>query len=643
MLQIFANNTELNLTEDIFINLIIENPFVTEGRVPVPYSFSFELEPTQLNLQMFNYPQRLAAFSRNGDIQRSVDCVIKFQGLKIAIGKLILTKFENTLTVNFSGLDFNDQLKTNLSETNFGRHQFQGDYGTVDYNKSTNYAFNYKNWASSSAFNANGPYVIAPVAKKVLEEYRWTIPTRGSVSFNTRVPASTNVAYKLRDRESILREWYYNCFNPPSKNFFFPGGASSGAHADVLPQFRIYYLLECILGNSLTNNPFRENIDLINVVLPSYQLKYVGNTGFNVPRVSSWASAPLVSNRSGHLPNGVPELKFADFMPDVAANDFVKEILGLFCFSIYFRSGQFQIRSNTDILKSAVKSDWSSKLSGALSVQFSKGQFYDYGYNDEVLIYEGPTTSFTTVSTIQEMINRSYTLSPEFNDYSESFYVSSTRQYFEKYVYKDSFRMVVGNSGRDPIYGDETEIISSYTFLGYNLSKSVLESDKSKFDAKSNIKLTYLAPVPCLDNLIPSKTNKQMLVLPVHESTTTDPYSRESSLELMMYLGPKAVVSDGSASNNQYPFLSSTGSDNVSFFWEGQNGLLEKFHKDFKSWIEKDKVRLSGKILLSSIDLHNLDVTEKININGRNFFIEKISLSITYNQLLLADVDFIEV
>lgn len=646
MLQIYANTIELQLTEEITINLVIENPFVTEGRVPVPYSFSFDLPPTRLNLEVFNYPQRLAAYKRDGDLQRSVDCKIVFNGLAIASGKLILTKFEKMLTVNFSGLDFNDQLKANLYEINYGKKEFEGEYTSVDYNKSTNYAYNYKNWAASNAFNSDGDFVIAPIAKKVTEEYRWTQPTRGDVSFNSRPNNNnynTNIGYRLRAREPLLRNWYYNCFNPLSKSFFFTGGFSSGAHADILPQFRVCALLEYIIGRSLKSNPFRDNPILKNLVIPSYQLKYVGNTGFNVPITAQYKSAPLLSNTNGYLPVGKPQITFADLMPDVAANDFVKEILGLFCYSIFYKSGQFEIKSNTDILKSAVKSDWSNKVDGTLSVQFVKGQFYDYGYNEDVPIYEGTTTSFTTVNSLEEMINKSYSLSSEFQDYAERFYISSTRQYFEKYVYKDSFRMVVGASGRDPIYGDETEIITSYTFLGYNLSKSIQDSDKSKFNAKSNIKLSYLAPVPWIDNLNESKANTYMHVLPVHEPNTENPLSRESSFELMMYLGARNVASATPAPNNQYPFLSPLGSNEVSFFWDGNNGLLENYHKDFKSWIEKDKIKLSGRFLLSSIDLHNLDITEKIHINGRNFFIEKINISISFNRLSLADVDLIEV
>src|SRR5690606_27976554 len=109
MLQIISNGTALDLPTDIAINMTMENPFMLEDRVPTPYSLTFELPPTPQNLQIFGYPDRIGSYTSSNNYNRSIEVVIRFNGLLIATGALILTEYDRTLKVNFSGVDFNSK------------------------------------------------------------------------------------------------------------------------------------------------------------------------------------------------------------------------------------------------------------------------------------------------------------------------------------------------------------------------------------------------------------------------------------------------------------------------------------------------------------------------------------------------------
>lgn len=62
----------------------------------------------------------------------------------------------------------------------------------------------------------------------------------------------------------------------------------------------------------------------------------------------------------------------------------------------------------------------------------------------------------------------------------------------------------------------------------------------------------------------------------------------------------------------------------------------------FKSWIEKDKIKFSGSFLLSAIDIRDMDITEKVHVDGRNFFIEKLQFTIYNDHISPVMTDLIE-
>src|SRR5690606_35358876 len=149
--------------------MTMENPFMLEDRVPTPYSLTFELPPTPRNLQLFGYPDRIGSYTSGNSYNRSIEVVIRFNGLLIATGALILTEYDRTLKVNFSGVDFNSKLKDKMFEVPMDTIQIGGTYNVAEWDNSANYANKYRQWAKTNRYDdisgSDPRFVIAPIIR----------------------------------------------------------------------------------------------------------------------------------------------------------------------------------------------------------------------------------------------------------------------------------------------------------------------------------------------------------------------------------------------------------------------------------------------------------------------------------------------
>src|SRR5690606_6089660 len=367
MLEIIHNGKALNLPPDIQISLTIENPLLKEDRIPTPYSLSFELPATRHNLEQFGWPDRIGSYKQSNYV-RTIPIEIRFHSVMISRGHLKLTSYLDSLKVTFSGIDYIDGLRNKLFEIDFGQQEFQGSYsGSIDYGNSSNFAYWYKQWADSALGNAREDFVLAPIA--ILDE---------AMPFSLFEDASyqwRNASSEFSRFRSVYRHQdsaFFNLYNPRTSSHIIKREQSENykvgvSHANVFPLFRVGYILKTVLGSVLDNNVFLDG-DLRNLVMPTF---YYGKW---TERLESQAtdntfnnrqSPPMVENprsawNAGYP--GRPYIEYKNYMPDIAANDFIKSMLNMFCMSLFPYKGKLQIRSNNDVLNNAVAADWSSKL-----------------------------------------------------------------------------------------------------------------------------------------------------------------------------------------------------------------------------------------------------------------------------------------
>lgn len=621
MLQIISNGTALDLPTDISINLTIENPFMVEDRVPTPHSLTFELPPTANNLQLFGFPNRHAGYTNLGT-PRSIPCSIMFQGLNIAKGALVLQSFDEAIKVNFSGVDFNTTLKSKMFDLPLDTVTLTGTYSNIQWTTPGNYANRYREWAKSKAYGSDDRFILAPIGRKRDTPFSWWGRKTSGSGTNLRVVVANQ-----------LQNISYNSFNPTTQEFFFTDGTNN-AHAPMLPQLRIGYLFDYIMPH-LPENPFKSG-DFYNIVVPTYWHPNIRFVGVNAPLIENLSPPAYI------FPDGTPYIRLGNFLPNVDANVFIKEILKLFCYTLYYKRDEFRIASNSDILQQPCDTDWTEKMMGAATLLETQGKFYEYGYSDERPVFDENETP-VTVDTINDMIAYPYTMVD--GSYEDLFYIEETKQYFLKRCYLKPYK---DSSGID-----KNETIEDFELQGYRIeSIAEDEENRDKFSVKSDIKQMDVYPTVFFDSLNNLMTSiKYQYALPVHEpgsdtqaqNLRTKIIKRETNFNLLMYSGPREVGSSVGGVFYDYPYLSPYGNENLSFEWDGPNGLLEKFHNPFKAWVEKPKLKLSAQMLLNALDYHQLDITEKIHIDGRNYFIEKIQFTIRPNKIEPAQIDFVDV
>jgi len=618
MLEVKVKKINVDLPSDVSIAMTIENPMLTEDRLPIPYGLAWDLPMTPKNLWIFDYPNRLGAHKGDNKF-RSYPCQIYFQGILIQDGTVNLVGCENTIKINFKGVDFNENLDVAMFSKDVGEVQFAGNT-VFDFEDSQSYLNSYKNWATGLAYNVNPNYIAAPIhVRTTNNEYRYFQDEIRS--YYDRITGLTYRSSLTNPPVLELQRQYLNCFNPSSQNFLFKDSSNSDqAHGIIYPVFRMKYLIDKLIGSNLIESPF-ETTALRDILIPTFYLKNLFVT-WNKPR-------PITSSPLGETP---AFLKLSDCLPDINANKFLQMILNLFCLTLVAHKGKFIVKENKEVFAGPVKTNWSSKLQGVLNKSKQDAQYYDYGFEDPKYFSEEGAT-FTEVATHTEMQEKEFELHGNDDSYSETFLITSTQEIFIKSAYYQYY--IVQNV-------EGYELVIGYDFKGYKKPKAKPESGKrNKFNAKSDIKQLYLSPAIYWNSLNDDPLEKKFWLVPKWDPDNIQNIDtrniRPTNLSLLVYAGQRTVGS------KNYPFLSPYGNENISLAWDGPDGLIAKYHKDFKDWIEKPRLKGSGVFLLTALELNKLSITDKVHVDGRNFYIEKLQYTIRRDRIDPVVADLIEV
>ena len=614
MLEIVVNNVYVDLPEDISVAITVENPMFTEDKLPLPFSYSFELPPTPKNLKVFKHINRLGAH-KGDSLFQSYRCQIYFQSIMIHDGSINCDSAQNFIKVSFKGVDFNENLKKALFTKDLGTANFPGD-SSPGYNVSSSYYYSYRQWATAHAYNTANDYIFAPIAVKTKEDEfgYYSEEVRGYADPRDGKMYYSNV---INQPYWMIRDMYLNSYNANNQSFYYPGGLE-GYHALMYPQFRIGYIINQLIGSALISSPFDLGV-LRDVLLPTFYL----------PKVGNWSMyGPWISSDYGAVP---AYLKLQDVMPDIDANKFLQMIFNVFCMTLLAEKGKFQIVQNKDILTRAVKHNWSDKLMYQVDISSDSGKYYDYGFNDRKSFTDN--VSYQTVDTLEEMHAEPFGLVNHEDLYEKLFYITSTEQYIMK---KGYWRRVLTENV------ESWELIVAYEFKGFEPVKKPDVGDRDKYNARTDITQLYLVPSIYFPDTELHPDAKKYWIVPKWDPDQGDGNTilsrnvRSSALSLLLYAGTKQV--DG----KNYPFLSPYENANLSLNWEGTKGLLNQFHKEFKAWNEKSKVRLNGTFLLSALELNKLSIIDKVHFQGRNFYIEKLQYSIRRDRIDPVVADLIE-
>lgn len=603
MLEIIVDTKyTLHLPEDIDINFIEENPLFLNDRIPAPYSLSFEVPATPGNLMAFGFPNRVTSKT----VKKVLPVEIRHTGLILGRGDILLLEVTDVLKIQFSGSRSLVNLKARLDKIDISEHtygQFKHDPALLDYESTITEL--YSQTLFTIAHTAN-PFVIAPVRKVGAE---W---------------------WGREEREGVINsiKQYINFFNPATENFYLQGIFQRKFRTPILPYPYVYKIIDAVFGEYLENNPFSEG-DLAKLVVVSMNHKFYAIEHLMAYYYSGGPDRPFPAffplldnydeNESGNV-DIIIRMKY--FMQQYFFNSFLKELLKVFCMVAY-PGPVFKIEFTNDVMNRTIQVLWDHKLAGDPVITYEEGKEYVFKYsNVESSDDDEPVLSYPNVKAI-----------------FDAAFVNTDD---EQNIYKDESTGAKFTINRT-LKGLDSLVILTSQIKHSPLASTETTTEKQKFEMISEVRPAGMnihdywekdfhttPPIPRKYWFVPQVTNNGF----------------EAPPHIMFWGGfINTLENDGHA----YPSLMAHHTDhygvkrlNTSLHPEGKDGLIEKFHGKLKEWYAKDKMKVKGLFRLSVFDMYKLDIRDKVSFQGRLFYIQKLSYTLTNTSISLVDADLIE-
>lgn len=585
MLQIYVDDRPIDLSDDISIDLVFENPLFSSDRIPATYSLSYDLPLTPRNRQVFGNPDRVAAA---GDRFRERPARILFAGIEIASGVQTIEEISDVITVNFSGSVLPDFINRKLYNAPLGEVVLS--YYTSG-NDSTSIAqTNYDGRLRGNLRDPDSPYVACPLAVKESGETAERDPNNPHDQYLTTRKSFVN----LTDRSG---EGYLH--------YLTSGG---GYLLKILPAVKVWYLFDKIFGDRLERNVFKEGewakLCLQTLWHPDYKLTD------NLP---PWRSV----NEDGI---NKKILRWADFMPDVTVADFVVEMLKLPGCTMYLRGDRFSVEYNDDILKREVYHDL--KLEDGYTISREAGQRYLLSYSDSESLEQTDVEIREAANVVEGM-----------KVMDGSVYVSAFRSRYPPQVLQADGESV-----------PHLTVVKAY--------RPEEEAEESDVEEPATYDMTIQAQVVRCnvrrwwyeDADLEGSTLERFYIPEIERIES----KRPDTILLGLYQGLQRHIRY-MGEGFPYPYLSATNYNaygerlgDLSLEIDTLSGLAQR-HTAFKSWIERDKVVVTGQVLFTALELHDLDLRDKFTFHGRRFFIRTMNVSLKKNRIEPTEVEFVEV
>lgn len=588
MIRIVANGVAMDLPSDLRIQLTIENPIFSTDRIPVAYTTNIDFPATQTNLKVFGFQDKL--FIRPAAVK--IPATLYVDELRIVDGMLCFDSFEDRMIrASFVGAQIEDFLSKDLSSVTMQQWLF----GPLTNDEKLRYASLLESSAQGNEVFACGPVAITAYPN-IAGDYLNDLYTDGSYY---REVAIGNPA---TDHRIDFYGYQY-------------------------PAVRLPYIIRQLLSDNVQIDGI--NLDELNDIVLITSSKIGGD--------------PSTYQDTGGLVkvSDSPEqysFPLSASMPKIQSGDLLKDLMKMFCLSIYVDNGQYAIRPNMNIINGGDFDDWSKNISEDYAISVEKGKSYQYGYSN----IEGVSLPMDSVIEVENIWN----MMTDVGDFKETTY----------------FKIIAGGdiylrSGFERI-GDDGKTYQEYQFemiLPGGMEDNQ-EDDEETYDSmvKMSLSRSVMGILTRKDNT--GGTGRRWInTLYVNESNTGE---RSSQLHIGIFIGRQAMLVQDTPFGNpenswttrgSYPAIVTSPYDmfgnkyaNVNLYWGGTGGLFNLYHRQFAEWIRTDRVLFRTTVNLSVIDLKNLQLFRKKLIDGKKFLIRQIDVEIGHDGVLPADVQFVE-
>tara|TARA_R110002020_G_scaffold475112_1_gene708647 strand:+ start:31983 stop:34184 length:2202 start_codon:yes stop_codon:yes gene_type:complete len=609
--------TQVDLPSDFNCELVIENPLFIQDRIPVAYTTSAAFPLTPSNKRLMDEPDRVNKIK--GDRVWEYDGAIMGYGARVLYyGMLQIMEIGGQLKWNFQASDELSTIKKNMNDLDWGTINF----GSGDYSMRTD-----------PDFGLVPPFYIGDIPMITYKNH-WASARDNGLLYTNGPIKTSDTGFPTKFDEDLLvyvnalygqNQW----FNPWANTSGFISGVIYNpltttieryAHSPMYPQLRAYQVLKKLLNLADVDNPFYSE-ELYRVVLTSHF-----HPNLRDDLVQKWSGIILDNDYPSNLtPAENLILDIASYQPAMPANDILKALLNITCGTLfrYQENGQgvFRIKLNKDIINDPTFQDWDSLLGSKLILTREQAQDYIYGYDDfrESAPAIDPEFVLTDVASIID--------APVNVETGEQvYYIQTTGQLILK-------RLAAKVEDTDP---DE------FVFEVKNSGMGFSESEDG-YQITSVLSPMKMRPELGVDSFFNQQSKPaRRLYLPIYEGEKSVKYKPH----LMMYYGN---ITNQLNPPFLAPYLSYHNYDaggnrlgELSLQWEGQDGLLNTYHKYFKEWMESDRLGAYGDFIFSPYFLKDVDLAKKILVRSKLWWIKKIIVPFSKKKIEPAKVDLVE-
>lgn len=587
MLQIRSSGEILDVKPRQEISLTFDNPFFETDHIPVALSTPIAFPLTEQICRVFQFaPAMLMAPG-----VKKLTAELLMNGACICRGSLLFDEYsDDGLSYTFIGAEFDEAAAGKLSDLRWS------EYLDVAFSTLV------KNGRSGACQDFALPQIMR-------KDYAATSEYRTSADNNKYPDCSVTDKYA---------NWL----------------ASDSPF--VVPAVRVLRILEKIIpGVAIFGYDLNRLFDSL-AILGLHKNKDV-NSRFGVVGTS-------YPNRRPEAPPLQCSFDLGDTLPDMSSADFVSNLLKMTCSTLFCEGRNYYIRSNKEILASSKIVDWSDKVADIYSCSAQDGQGYSLSFQSTGDTYQAANpddpsqleeledaTALVEVQSMMDAISKVRASDDliSLKHVPTGDIISGRRQqaYLYYYARSSSYNTTVWHSMKTAV--PLTDVAHQ---AGFDAVEASPDPDAQTYDCSVAFQVPRCVPTEVyhtatvksgggIDAVVGLCSMTPVLDLPSIGGTRSD----------TVYIG---LLLDNNFVDKGVYFTRPTayidpGSEVVSDLTlaiEGENGLYEKFHRQFAEWLRKPQNPRKVELDLSAADIAGLKLWSKYLMCNRAWLIKSLEI-----------------
>lgn len=545
----------LDLAPDALFEVELENPMLADEHIPVAYSTSISFLPTLKNKQVFGYLPAMLLEPQVKEMAASVQA----RGIPLFFGILVYDGIEEgKINYTFSGRNLEDDWSGYIHSLSHLTEKI------FEYNEETPLSI-FADWWAYYADIKNGTV-----------EADFEYPTLVGAANIADIEHRNNFALDKVDVGVKYRNYPYAFWSLSN------------------PAVRVANILSKAFAKTSISPLIAKRYESL-AILGMYKR---GTTDFVIDESLN--------------------LKFcvADALPECTVSSLVKNILKMFCATLFRDGARFKIVTNKEVLADETVADWSNKVSDSYSLSTQSKQRYTFHFNNDDSenmgvtetseAFESGESSIVNVSTLTDVIK----VSEAHQDYIAMRYTKTGDIYNGKSV-------KVWN-----LLADSPEYTMPYLdMLLHKMEKYNTDEGENIYDSTINFRL-----VRCMPTKILAQGSKDIFY---NMCPIIDFPAAETERTSNIWVG---TLLRGQLVDKGVAFARPTDTVARNEYVDNELSLdpavlYQTYHKEFAEWLAQDRRIVTADVYLTPQDIAALRLYRKVSIYSQEFFIKKLSFT----------------